>query len=38
MHYHLDRDYDRYFILTFDQVASIMLNMNEEYESIRRLF
>ena len=38
MHYYLDRDYDRYFILTFDQVASAMLNTNEEFGTIQRLF
>lgn len=38
MHYYLDRDYERYFILTFDQVATAMLNTNEEFDSVRRLF
>ena len=38
LHYYLDRGYERYFILSFDQVASIMLNMNEEFDRIRSIF
>jgi len=38
LHYYLDRDYERHFILTFDQVASIMVNMNEEFDKINSLF
>jgi HD-like signal output (HDOD) protein len=38
LHYYLDQDYERYFILTFDQVASVMLNMNEEFDRIRSIF
>jgi HD-like signal output (HDOD) protein len=38
LHYYLDRNYERYFILTFDEVASIMLNMNEEFDKINSLF
>ena len=38
LHYYLDRGYERYFILTFDEVASIMLNMNEEFDKINSLF